>query len=126
MHFWKEHCNFKQSDLLPLMLRYRQKHAWTQYCGPMGNISKCLFCHALPQRGKPRFVVLFTDMLLVLKVKKPHGSGKLGAVFTSSPSKLEWFADREYSAREVSEYTASLRRSGLSFRSPHVICCSSK
>ena len=45
------------------------------------------------QHGKPRFVVLFSDMLLVLKVKKQGKSHH-----------MEWFADQEYSMKTVSDH----------------------
>ena len=56
------------------------------------SIMYTLFTHKHTQHGKARFVVLLSDMLLVLKARK---QGK-------SPH-MEWFADQEYSMKTVSD-----------------------
>ena len=55
------------------------------------------------QRGKVRFVVLFNDMLLVLKTRsRAHSMGKLGTVFSTPTPQLDWFAEQTYTTRTVS------------------------
>ena len=59
----------------------------------------------LLQHGKPRFVILFTDYLVVLKGRKPSVPSKLGGVFSfQQSSRIDWFSDLEYTARKVQHF----------------------
>ena len=62
----------------------------------------------LSQHGKPRFVVLFTDYLLILKAKRPSVPTKLGGVFSFQSSRIDWFSDLEYTAKKVCTYIKHL------------------
>ena len=58
-------------------------------------------CTSFQQHGKARFVVLFSDYLLVLKARRPNVPSKLGGVFNFQSSRIDWFSDLEYTAKKV-------------------------
>jgi hypothetical protein len=66
-----------------------------------GEERELLYSGTLNKLGKPRFVVLFTDYLLVLKAKRPNVPSKLGGVFSfQQSSRIDWFSDLEYTAKK--------------------------
>lgn len=67
-----------------------------------------MILYYFPQHGKARFVVLFTDYLLVLKAKRPSAPSKWGGVFNSQSSRIDWFSDHEYTAKKVNIYNTKL------------------
>ena len=75
------------------------------------HVHKCAV-FIFPQHGKARFVVLFTDYLLVLKAKRPSVPSKW--VFTSQSSRIDWFSDLEYTAKKVNSQL-ELRNCALTY-----------
>ena len=70
-------------------------------------------CIPFPQHGKPRFVVLFTDYLLVLKARRPSVPSKLGGVFNFQSSRIDWFSDLEYAAKKVDTHVCTCQFESL-------------
>jgi hypothetical protein len=66
-----------------------------------GEERELLYSGTLHKHGKARFVVLFTDYLLVLKARRPSVPSKLGGVFSfQQSSRIDWFSDLEYTAKK--------------------------
>ena len=54
------------------------------------------------QHGKPRFVVLLTDMLLILKPKKKVKMNMVQSKLGAQMPQLDWFSDLGCKAKRVS------------------------
>lgn len=67
-------------------------------------VVECALFIICQQHGKARFVVLFSDYLLVLKARRPNVPSKLGGVFNFQSSRIDWFSDLEYTAKKVILY----------------------
>lgn len=61
-----------------------------------------LFMELLEQHGKPRFVVLLTDMLLILKPKKKMKMNMVQSKLGAQMPQLDWFSDLGCKAKRVS------------------------
>lgn len=58
--------------------------------------------NAVEQHGKPRFVVLLTDMLLILKPKKKMKMNMVQSKLGVQLPQLDWFSDLGCKAKRVS------------------------
>lgn len=59
-----------------------------------------LYSGTLYEKGKPRFVILLTDMLLILKPKRKVK--KLGKTLPSQHQYIDWFTEIECKTKMVS------------------------
>ena len=67
-------------------------------------VKPCYLCYGIvsnEQHGKPKFVVLLTDILLILKPKKKIKMNMVQGKLGSQMPQLDWFSDLGCKAKRV-------------------------